>query len=185
VSRFAFAVHPARVAVRSFVVVLAAALSASACVDEVHLLGDDRARLACEEASVLFLPPSGCTALTVESNSPYGCAERAGRGPSVEHTGSWVRVSGGVTSPAMLHVRLVSSGARCSGDGGPTSCPATVYVRDSGEPCTCEQGTFASYAVTATSTLDLSLHAPDQDVLLEPLGAVFELSLCADGAIGP
>lgn len=183
-SRSGPAGHPPAVGVRSLLVVLAAALCGS-CVDEVHLLGDDRARMACGEAVLLVMPPSGCTTVRVESNSPYGCTESTGRGgPSTEHTGSWVRVSGAADGSSTVHVTLVSSGTLCSADGGARSCPTSVYVRSwGGLPCTCAAGTFGVYPLT--TSIDLSLVAPEQELLLEPLGAVFDVSLCAGGPIGP
>lgn len=172
--------HPCRVGARFLAPVLLALLG-SACVDEVHLLDDERARLACEEAQVLALPPSGCTTLVVESNSPYGCSEGAG----IEHDGSWVRVQSDALRPATLQVQLRSTSTLCTSDAGATPCPSTLYVRVGGAaPCTCEPGTLETYPLGA-STLDLPLFASDQDVLLEPLGAVFELTLCASGSLGP
>ena len=69
-------------------------VGASSCVEETLVLGDDRSRHACMDALTLVAPESGCTTVTVESTSPYGCIESDGRGtPGVDHAGSWVRLS--------------------------------------------------------------------------------------------
>lgn len=159
---------------------LAATLSllflASACVDETLVIGNDRARRACDEAPYAVVPTVGCTTFPLQSTSPYGCVEGVGGGTGgLEHAGSWVHIASG-SSGGTLRVELVSSSSFCSGDGG--TCPATVLVRSgAGSPCTCDVGTFASYPVGAP--LEISLDAPDEEVLFEPLGAAFQVTLCA------
>jgi hypothetical protein len=153
-------------------------LSLAGCVEETLVIGDERAQRACAEAPVLVLPELGCTTIQVESVSPYGCLESGIPGTSgIDHAGSWVRLSG-IQRFASVRVTVLDGGALCTTDAGAAPCPATALVRAfGGTPCTCEVGTTATVPLSTTPT-DIPIQSPDEDLLLEPLGARFEVSLC-------
>ncbi len=153
------------------------------CVDDTVVIdGDQRAQLACTEATLLLAPPSGCTTIRVASASPYGCAVRdiTGR-PVDDHVGSWVRLAHAPERPATLTVTLLSSASVCTLDGGASACPATVTFAGAGDPpCTCVLGDLETLPILVGAPIRYPLIGTDRDVLLEPLGASFELMLCDD-----
>lgn len=140
----------------------------SGCVEETLVLGDGRARHACEEAPQLVAPAAGCTTIRVESVSPYGCLEEGVFGTSGrDHAGSWVRLSVPPGQQAALDVTLVDPS---------TSALATLRAYG-GTPCACEAGGFTSHPFT--TSIEVVLDTPEEEVLLEPLGATFDVALCA------
>jgi len=153
------------------------------CVEETTVIdGDQRAQLACGEATLLFTPPSGCTTVRVESVSPYGCAVRDFTGmPVDDHVGSWVRLARAADRPATLTVALLSSASVCTLDGGASACPATItFAGVADPPCACVLGDLETIPITIDTPVRYPIFSPARDVLLEPLGASFELTLCDD-----
>jgi len=148
---------------------------AHGCVDQELVIGNDRAQRACNEAADIVAPESGCTTLTVESNSPYGCVENDG----VEHAGTWARLTRQEGLTVSVQISLRSSTALCApGDAGVSACPASATIHASaGAPCTCELGSIETYPIPS-SGLQLRMDATDEEVLLEPLGGVFDVALC-------
>ncbi len=146
-----------------------------ACVDDVLVVGDDRAYRACQEATWVPAPPVGCTPVELDSVSPYGCFDET---TATDHAGSWVRISR--PAGAASRVSITMLGPACELDGG--TCAAGAYVHASGEtPCACEIGSTTFVPLSLGVATSVPLDAPDEEILLEPLGARFEIMLC----VGP
>ena len=146
------------------------------CVDEELVIGNDRAHRACAAAIEIAAPETGCTTYTIESNSPYGCLESNG----VEHAGSWVRLTRREGLVVSLGVTLRSTTSLCApADAGPIACSASATRHlGGGTHCTCELGIVSVDPIPA-SGLRAYLEATEEELLLEPLGAVFDVELCA------
>lgn len=164
---------------------LSIALGASpGCVDEVRVLGDERARQACEGALGLAAPSFGCSVVQVTSREPWGCAIDQGFGIVETRAGSWVRIARTSDRPATLRLTLLS-GAPAECDGG-APVPCDLVVRSgAGTPCSCELGRYASYPVPPMGVpLEIDLFDVETEVLLQPYGATFEVAVC-DGPPSP
>lgn len=176
--------HPCRVELPSgrgrrvglFALCLLGAVSAG-CVDDVRVLGDERARLACEQAASIAAPPVGCNVVQLESREPWGCAIDQGFGVVETRAGSWVRITRASDRPATLRLTLRSlAAAECDG-GLPSPCELIVHAGPT--PCSCEAGRYASYVVPAVGVpIEIELFDLETDVLLQPFGALFEVAVC-------
>lgn len=169
---------------------LALALLLVACVDDTTVLGDGRAAQACAAAEQILAPPAGCTTVTVLSSDPYGCLRFDPSGGQVDTAGTWVRVAAAPGRAATVRVTLITSVPLCTldvgladgalADGGVPSCPGEVWMTTGGgTPCTCEPGTIASYGFD--TSIAIPLGAREQQILLQPFGATFEVSVCDAG----
>lgn len=163
--------------------VAVAASSSVACVDEARPIDDQQARLACERAIVVTAPALGCNVVRVTSTDPWGCVENDGFGNLVSRPGTWVRVQRSLDRAASLHVTAIDSGtASCDGGVGP-SCG--LVMRFGGVPCTCAPGTYGTYATPPAGVpLDLDLFDVETELLLQPYGATYDISVC-DGPLQP
>lgn len=161
------------------------ALALAGCVDDTTVVGGGRPQEACAAALTLVAPPAGCTTVEVLSSDPWGCTLFDPRtGFQRDTAGTWVRVQGSPAGDTTLRVRLLSLPSFCAldaglGDAGTASCPGEVWTTTGGgTPCSCDPGSVASYGVDGTASVSIPLFAPEQDVLLQPFGATFEVSVC-------
>lgn len=159
----------------------------SACIEQTTVIGDDRSRHACEDAILIDAPSFGCTTVTLQSRGPYGCTLRSASGAWLEeHAGSWVRLHRGADSPATLRIRVLSGVPECVPDGGTASCSSAAYLTTVGDaPCSCVLGALEGHLLSTSGVNEIPLVSTDQEVLLEPLGATFEVSICVDFPVSP
>lgn len=148
----------------------------SGCVEDTTVIGDERSRLACMDAVPLDAPPFGCTSVVLESRAPYGCSVQDGAGGWVEElAGSWVRLHRATDQEAIVRVTVLDTTGAC----GPAGCTGAAHLTTFGTaPCACLLGSLESAPLALGETWERTLDAADQEVLLEPLGASFEVSLC-------
>lgn len=152
--------------------------ASAGCVDDVRILGDERARRACEQATSIAAPPVGCNVVELESREPWGCALDQGFGIVETRAGSWVRITRASGRRATLRLTLLSvAAAECDG-GLPSPCELIVHAGGA-TPCSCEAGSYASYGAPAVGVpLEIELFDLETDVLLQPFCALFEVAVC-------
>lgn len=171
--------HPVG-AVRSRSLLLAVVVALSACVEQTTVIGDGRSMQACSDAPVIEAPPAGCTTLTVQSRGPYGCALRSEDGAQIDELpGSWFRLRSAPGREATLRVRTVGDSRYCASDAGALEeCASSLSLTTTDDaPCTCSTRSLVRDAFTGVSS-EIALVSTEQEVLLAPVGQLFEVSVC-------
>jgi hypothetical protein len=135
--------------------------------------------LGCENAPVLHAPESGCIAFQLEVGNDDSCPYRSATGEMRTVTGSWVRLTHPADRFTAIGFRPVSSPLPCDGAEQP-GCPVVLLTRGGVAPCSCELGDSDVSSFGLDSLFVPALVAPEQDALLGPPGAVFEVSLCVE-----
>lgn len=98
--------------------------------------------------------------------------------PVAQHAGGLVRVDRPFDRAATVRARVVEQTAECSEDGGTGACTASITLTHAeGVPCACVVDGLDHYTFE-TESPELTLTESQHDLLLEPLGATFELTLC-------
>jgi hypothetical protein len=174
--------------VRPLMLAAVALVCVPACVERTLVIGDDRTAQACADAVLVDAPPSGCTTVPVESRSPYGCSLRDPAGHWLEeHAGTWVRLRRPADREATLRIVVLAGAPVCGpGDGGVSDCGAAAELTTTGDaPCACVLGSLERHPLSVGGATEIPLVSTEQEVLLEPFGATFEVSLCAGPSIAP
>lgn len=154
------------------------------CVADTYVIGDDRSRAACADAPLLSTPPFGCTTVRGISTGPFGCSVEDPSGFWFQElSGSWVRLHDDREQPARLVVTALSPAPFCEGDAGAglsERCLLRAHLRGQGAtPCTCAAGTFDTVELTPGVPWETFFLESDREVLIEPVGVEFEVTLCA------
>jgi hypothetical protein len=160
-------------------------LAASACVTDTTVIGDERTRYACTDAPILDVPPFGCTTVRLPAVGPWGCSvvDRSSNWLG-ELSGSWVRLHTD-GAPATVRVQVITTPSFCRDDGGladagiPSSeCAVQIHMRRGGSPCACLEGSLESTTLPPMGVWEGPMTERDQEILVEPVGAEVEVSLC-------
>lgn len=160
-------------------VCLVAGLGGVSCTAETTVIGDDRARYACMDAPELDAPPIGCTTVRLIPDGPWGCSVTdEGGGWLEELSGSWVRLHREEDQNVFLRVTAVDPAPRCEDDD---TCFVRADLRIRGAPpCTCVFGSLDSMTLLPGESRDTYLGVRDAEVLVGPVGAEVEVSLCTE-----
>lgn len=134
---------------------------------------------SCDQSvAILVAPEDGCATIEVVADDAGHCAYTDANGETLqEFSGTWLRLTHPRDREARLVVRTVSVVERCTEDG--PSCPYARLTTGGAAACECRLHELDNLPLPFDEPFEWPLHGGgEQQVLLSPAGAVFEVSVC-------
>lgn len=136
------------------------------------------ARGSCADDVETLAAGDGCKTIMFTVGDEGGCTYIGDSGEVLqENEGEWLRLVHPADRATRLVLRMVSSPVECTVDG--PDCPYARLTTGGANACECRSGQLDNLPLPVTETFEWPLQGgTEQQVLLSPVGAVFEVSIC-------